>query len=1188
MLQIYWLILFFISILTVFYFNFILFLITGLLVILLAIYLALEVNTRDLIEIDYFKNNILFDLNEEINLISRNDFKRTSYFNCLSSSNSKTSPLQQLFNRKQMNFQQKYTALNDENRSNETYTGDAKIDEQINDLINLVLRDYVYSWYSNLSSNQEFINELKLILQTIIRLLVHRISKIDKINYITTKLVDNFVQHLKLYRMAKQNLKTNNIELTDDNLKESFFNFELQLESNRFCRDAVSENNDFCLNYLTELTSILEYLILPPDIFNNRTIKYFVNSILINSTFYPLLELLSSPDFINQSLISVCKTKKLNISLSESFLVILRSSTTKDELNAVLESVREEIASQQSKDTGDSIFEIKQQLSSLCFVNSIIKERLKQMNENGDSIDSSKLNQEENNNFNEQNTDLYSLHFDYVLSNPLALTYFFEYMITINKQSYLNFYLSVEGFRLSVEQKLVSIQMKESQELMSANDYRQQATDSNMENIKKEDAIDLTTKEIIELNNEMNEHVNNEDEKLIEKLEMEMQLKLKKLKEDNEKAIWLNNLIERARGEARNIYDTYLSSTSAKQHRIVVDDWLVQDLKRKIDNEELSETWFDTIHTQIYRRLREEEIFFSSFKKSIHYYKLLKELGLLKSSRDKQNLINKSNSTTTTSQTASVKATNATFYFENDNDTHSSYDIESLSSLSQDRKSTEMQEINNLLKDETNEFNERSQLVKLDADITSTGITREFGKEFGVYCINVTKQEYLSLNSDTDFKEEKWCVVRRYSDFYTFHQNTIKLFPQLNTKLTLPGKKPFSIISQEFLEQRKHQLNTYLKHLLNISNRIQRSSSEFSIDENRLKDHIIQFFESGNYLPKTTKSNSNNNKQILAKTMNTVLNPFKSMKTKPVNLNIIEGIAKIKPFGSNANPDKQQVKQQQANSNFLTAQKINPSFSSSSLYNLQFNQPDLSPKNQPNLLNQLSNQLSTNSIVDSNGAKNLIESETNIPLRILLLLMDEIFDLKTKSFWLRRRIFGVIKQIIQTTYGNTINRKIISFINRLFSSSYIESYIKTIKKNLWPNGYRAMPSPERDQSTKLRTKVATKMLLLGVLSEDLIMVLGSETSRKSIMGLFNMLQCSVLNRRLVIVILETFLIQLFPENEFEKVFERLHSSGTKHKEKLDTNQSNNWPPYLMRMNLNSNMSSNSEQSSKTSPIYYKS
>lgn len=889
MLPIYWVLSILVTILSVCYLaNFLLFIVTSVFVSVLAVCLALEANARDLTQLDHFKNNRLFDLAEEIRLICRDDFASTAYFNCLSSSASRSSPIQQMINKKHNCYQQRYaSALSEyDSHDGEAYTGDAKIDEQINDLINLLLRDYVHSWYSSVSSNQEFVNELRLVLQTIVRLLVGRLSKIDKLRYITTKLVDNFVAHLKLYRMAKQHLKTNGIEITEESLQESFFNFELKSESNRFCRSAVSESTEFCLKYLAELTSILEYLILPPDLFNNRPVRFFVNSICVNSTFYPLLELLADPDFINQTLISLCRTRKLNIALSESFLIILRSSASKEELNAVLESVREEIALQRSKDTGgDDDFEIKQQLSSLCFVNSIIKERLKLLNEVGQEQIDAKINlQEENNNFNCQKNDLVSLNFDFVLSNPLALTYFFEYMITINKQSYLNFYLSVEGFRVSVEQKLVAIQMKESQELIRQSELEcaRNATDCDKENkdgetrpsdyanelstIEEDDSRTeenrnssvLSEKEIVQLNNELKELTNDdrpevpdveEEQKLIEKLEHEMQRKLRKLKEDNEKAVWLNNLIVRAREEARSIYDTYLSSTSSRQHRIQVDEWMEQDLKRKIDNEELSETWFDTIHQLVYRRLREEEQFFSSFKKSIHYYKLLKELGLLKNSslRDKSQFVSQKNNGGSNGNNKSI------FYLEVENDSssvksndHSSNDTESLSSLLDRRSSSEQQETaggHQVLKEET-ELTDKA-VVKLDAEITSTGITREFGKEFGVYCINVTRRDYRN-ESTTDFKEEKWCVVRRYSDFYTFHQQTVKLFPQLG-KLGLPPKKPFANMNQEFLEQRKQSLNSYLRQLLNLLNNLQTPEQQqhFHLDKFKLRDHILQFFESG-------------------------------------------------------------------------------------------------------------------------------------------------------------------------------------------------------------------------------------------------------------------------------------------------------------------------------------------------------
>lgn len=48
--------------------------------------------------------------------------------------------------------------------------------------------------------------------------------------------------------------------------------------------------------------------------------------------------------------------------------------------------------------------------------------------------------------------------------------------------------------------------------------------------------------------------------------------------------------------------------------------------------------------------------------------------------------------------------------------------------------------------------------------------------------------------------------------------------------------------------------------------------------------------------------------------------------------------------------------------------------------------------------------------------------DDNIPLRVMLLLMDEVFDLKERNQWLRRNIKNLLQQLIKATYGDTINR----------------------------------------------------------------------------------------------------------------------------------------------------------------------
>ncbi|KAG1652092.1 Sorting nexin-13 [Nymphon striatum] len=173
----------------------------------------------------------------------------------------------------------------------------------------------------------------------------------------------------------------------------------------------------------------------------------------------------------------------------------------------------------------------------------------------------------------------------------------------------------------------------------------------------------------------------------------------------------------------------------------------------------------------------------------------------------------------------------------------------------------------------------------------------------------------------------------------------------------------------------------------------------------------------------------------------------------------------------------------------------------------------------------------------------------NIPLRIMLLLMDEVFDLKSRNLWLRRRIITLLRQIIKATYEDMINRKIIDYVQWMLSAEQVSEYIRSFKESFWPNGILAAPNPERDNNTKMRTRVAAKVAMMCVFSDELKHVIGSETFRKGIMCIFEMFQNKTLNKRLIYVLLEGVLATLFYSNNFKETFQKLHSHFQKIKKK---------------------------------------
>lgn len=97
-----------------------------------------------------------------------------------------------------------------------------------------------------------------------------------------------------------------------------------------------------------------------------------------------------------------------------------------------------------------------------------------------------------------------------------------------------------------------------------------------------------------------------------------------------------------------------------------------------------------------------------------------------------------------------------------------------------------------------------------------------------------------------------------------------------------------------------------------------------------------------------------------------------------------------------------------------------------------------------------------------------LEEDDNIFFRILLLFMDEIFDLKYKNLWLRRRIVVFLRQIIKIIYGDRINRKIVDYVNFMILVEQIVEYVKLFRDFYWLGGILVEVFLERKKDVKVR------------------------------------------------------------------------------------------------------------------------
>jgi len=63
----------------------------------------------------------------------------------------------------------------------------------------------------------------------------------------------------------------------------------------------------------------------------------------------------------------------------------------------------------------------------------------------------------------------------------------------------------------------------------------------------------------------------------------------------------------------------------------------------------------------------------------------------------------------------------------------------------------------------------------------------------------------------------------------------------------------------------------------------------------------------------------------------------------------------------------------------------------------------------------------------------------------MLLFMTEVFDLKTRNQWLRKRIITLVRQIMQTMFGDIVNRRILDYMAVITSPSRVALCLANIK-----------------------------------------------------------------------------------------------------------------------------------------------
>uniref|UniRef100_A0A4W6F6F0 Sorting nexin 14 n=1 Tax=Lates calcarifer TaxID=8187 RepID=A0A4W6F6F0_LATCA len=163
----------------------------------------------------------------------------------------------------------------------------SKVDASLSEILELVLENFVYPWYRDITDDEAFVDELRVTLRFFAAVLVRRTQKVDVASLITQKLLKVSMKHIEIISKARQKVKNTEC-LQQAALEEYGPDLHVALRSRR----------DELL-YLRKLTEMLFPYILPPKATDCRSLTLLIREVLAGSVFLPSMDYLADPDTVN-------------------------------------------------------------------------------------------------------------------------------------------------------------------------------------------------------------------------------------------------------------------------------------------------------------------------------------------------------------------------------------------------------------------------------------------------------------------------------------------------------------------------------------------------------------------------------------------------------------------------------------------------------------------------------------------------------------------------------------------------------------------------------------------------------------------------------------------------------------------------------------------------------------------------
>ncbi|QPC72386.1 hypothetical protein HYE68_003138 [Fusarium pseudograminearum] len=356
-----------------------------------------------------------------------------------------------------------------------------RVSKAIDDLLGLIVRDFVSSWYSNISRNPTFTNQVDKAVREALLSLCDILRDKDLADLVTSRLVPLLTAHFRDFYEAEKSVRGKKLNRSVTESEELDLAIASKFRDGRLHPAASLSFPDTKMvqqDYLRSLVAKIMPQILPENMLSSRAVSIIIREIVGCSVLFPVIQLLSEPDTWNQLMENMGRSmlqdrstvRKLRAALDqhapstprsnkvasmprvapgdserkfEKFIRAIRKVNNLSDARRFRSEVASQLKRDSLQDSQDQVY-----LRRLEMGKRLLDQRVTHLAAGGERRPPGPLPLPSTS----SKSKLESAPLVDFLRDPSALSYFMEYMDRQNLMPLVQFWLVVDGFRNPLEE----------------------------------------------------------------------------------------------------------------------------------------------------------------------------------------------------------------------------------------------------------------------------------------------------------------------------------------------------------------------------------------------------------------------------------------------------------------------------------------------------------------------------------------------------------------------------------------------------------------------------------------------------------------------------------------------------------------------------------------------------------------